>query len=181
MVHYGEEPPTLDSNMNSSLIKVLLLICLSPLAFFASGESIYQQSMLRLNSSNHEKPVKQTLANFQGKPLITAFFMPNCRWCQRQHKALKKLHQHCPNIQTVMLGVQGSKQKLRKALQREKNTFPAYVANNTIIKAIGSKSPVPMMLFFNTQGTLVFKTVGYTPEPKLTALFTQHNINVCSA
>ncbi len=107
--------------------------------------------------------------------------MPNCRWCQRQHKVLKKIQHNCPAIQTVMLGVQGSKQNLRHELKREKNTFPAYLANNNIVQAIGAESPVPMMLFFNNQGTLVFKTVGYTSEEKLIALFTQHNINACPA
>ncbi|MGL1958365.1 MAG: thioredoxin family protein [Colwellia sp.] len=168
--------------MNSSLLdnalKTLVFFC-SVLAFLANAESIYQQSMLRLNAESNSASQIQTLVSFKGKPLITSFFMPNCRWCQRQHKVLKKIQQTCPQIQTVMLGVQGSKQKLRKELQREKNTFPAYLTNNNIIKAIGAQSPVPMMLFFNEQGTLVFKTVGFTSAEKLTALIEQHKLNTC--
>jgi len=121
----------------------------------------------------------QTLANYQGSPLITAFFMPNCRWCQRQHKVLKKIQHSCPQIQTVMLGVQGSKQKLRQELIREKNTFPAYLANNNIVQAIGADSPVPMLLFFDQQGELAFKTVGYIREKKLTAMLNQHQLDIC--
>lgn len=164
--------------MNSNLLKILLLFILSPLAFFASGESIYEQSMVRLNADSNFTVV-QSLANFKGKPLITAFFMPNCRWCQRQHKVLKKIQHSCPQVQTVMLGVQGSKQKLRQELTREKNTFPAYIANNNIVQAIGAQSPIPMMLFFNQQGELVFKTVGYTKQYALTTLITKNNINLC--
>lgn len=152
---------------------------MSAFAFLASAENIYQEPMLRLNAENNSAAQIQTLANYQGKPLLTAFFMPNCRWCQRQHKVLKKIQHSCPTVQTVMLGVQGSKQKLRHELKREKNTFPAFLANNNIIQAIGAQSPVPMMLIFNSQGALAFKTVGYTPEKKLTALFAQHNINIC--
>jgi thioredoxin-related protein len=164
--------------MNFSPIKGLVFF-LSAFAFLANAESIYQEPMLRLNAENNSAAQIQTLANYQGNPLLTAFFMPNCRWCQRQHKVLKKIQQTCPTMQTVMLGVQGSKQKLRHELKREKNTFPAFLANNNIIQAIGAKSPVPMMLLFNSQGTLVFKTVGYTPEKKLTALLAQNNINIC--
>jgi len=182
MGHYEVEPHTQGFVMNSSLLfKVLVFFC-SAFAFLASAESIYQQPMLRLNAGNNSAAV-QTLVSYKGTPLITAFFMPNCRWCQRQHKVLKKIQQSCPQIQTVMLGVQGSKQKLRQELQREKNTFPAYIANNTIIQAIGADSPVPMMLFFNKHGELAFKTFGYTKQDKLTKLIskylTKHNINLC--
>lgn len=165
--------------MSFSLKRIGLVFFLSAFAFLANAESIYQQSMLRLNAQNSSAPQIQTLANYQGTPLLTAFFMPDCRWCQRQHKVLKKIQHTCPKIQTVMLGVQGSKQKLRHELNRKKNTFPAFLANNNIIQAVGAQSPVPMMLLFDSQGTLAFKTVGYTPEKKLTALFTQHNIKVC--
>jgi len=171
--------------MSSSLLKALLLFCLSPLALVsytqaANGESIYQQTLLRLNADNHSASTVQTLTNYKDKLLLTVFFMPNCRWCQRQHKVLKKIQHNCPKIQTIMLGVQGSKQKLRHELKREKNTFPAYLANNNIIQAIGAQSPVPMMLFFNRQGSLVFKTVGYTSAEKLTLLLAQHNVKTCS-
>ena len=164
--------------MNSNRLKILLLFFLSQLAFFASGESIYEQNMLRLNADSNIVAI-QTLANYKGAPLITAFFMPNCRWCQRQHKVLKEIQHSCPQIKTVMLGVQGSKQKLRHELKREKNTFPAFLANNNLIQAVGADSPVPMMLLFNSEGTLTFKTVGYTNQEELTKLITQSNIQLC--
>jgi len=178
MAHYVVVQRMLVCAMNSSLLKILLLYCLSPLAF-ANSESIYQQSLLRLNAENQSASTVQTLANYQGKPLLAAFFMPNCRWCQRQHKVLKKIQHSCPAIQTIMLGVQGSKQKLRHELKREKNTFPAYLANNNIIQAVGAKSPVPMMLFFNRKGSLIFKMVGYTPEKKLISLLALHDVKAC--
>lgn len=165
--------------MSSSIRKIRQIFFLSAFTFLANAESIYQEPMLRLNAENNSVSPLQTLANYQGSPLLTAFFMPNCRWCQRQHKVLKKIQHSCPKVQTVMLGVQGSKQKLRHELKREKNTFPAFLANNNIIQAVGAQSPVPMMLLFNSEGTIVFKTVGYTPEKKLTALLAQYNINTC--
>jgi len=168
---------------NALIVIVLSIIVLSiifaPTPSYA--KSIYQQKMYRLNDINQSVSQVQTLTAYKGNPMLTAFFMPNCRWCQRQHKVLKKLQHTCPAIQTVMLGVQGSKQKLRLELQREKNNFPAFLANNNILQAIGAKSPVPMMLLFNHEGSLVFKTLGYTPEEKLTTLLAQHNIKACYA
>lgn len=171
--------------MNSNPLTIIAFIsfCLLNLVISqtAKAQNIYQQELLRLNAENSSASTIENLAKFQGKILLTSFFMPDCRWCQRQHKVLKKMQGNCPNLQTVMLGVQGSKQKLRHELQREKNTFPAFLANKNIIKAIGSQSPVPMMLIFDNQGQLAFKTVGYTPEEKLKALLNQHQLNICTA
>lgn len=162
------------------LIGALMFFVLT-FAIPVNAQTIYQEKMLRLNAENNSASKVETLANYQGKILLTSFFMPNCRWCQRQHRVLKKMQDSCPNLQTVMLGVQGSKQKLRHELQREKNTFPAYLANKNIINAIGSQSPVPMMLIFDNQGQLAFKTIGYTPEEKLKTLLNQHQIRICNA
>ena len=158
-----------------------LYLALITISVTAHGQNIYQEKMLRLNAENNSATTIETLEAYQGKALLTAFFMPNCRWCQRQHRVLKKVQRSCPYFQPVMLGVQGSKQKLRHELIRERNTFPAFLANKNIINAMGDQSPVPMMLVFNKQGELVFKTIGYTPEDKLKSLFNQYNIDICSA
>jgi len=171
--------------MNSKQLGILLLTCLClpvlSVSTSVKAQNIYQEKMLRLNAENNSAATVETLANYQGKTLLTSFFMPNCRWCQRQHKVLKKMQNTCPNLQTVMLGVQGSKQKLRHELKREKNSFPAFLANKNIINAIGPQSPVPMMLIFDSQGQLAFKTIGYTPEEKLKTLLSRHKIEICTA
>jgi thioredoxin-related protein len=164
----------------ASVVMAVFFIVLSLLnSQPVKGQSIYQQEMLRINADNNSISMIETLTHYQGKPLLASFFMPNCRWCQRQHKVLKKLQNTCPSLQTIMLGVQGSKQKLRHELRRKKNTFPAYVANKSIIKAVGAKAPVPMMLIFDNQGQLVFKTIGYAPEEKLKLLLNQNQMNIC--
>ncbi len=182
MVLYVVEPLMLVYVMSSRIISLnVMLVFFSVLAFSASAQSIYQQSMLRLNANNQSAVQIETLKQYQGGALLTSFFMPNCRWCQRQHKVLKKIQASCPKLHTVMLGVQGSKQKLRYELQREKNTFPAFIANKAIVSAIGGKSPVPMMLIFDKTGNLAFKTVGYTPEDKLQALLSKYKLEVCNS
>jgi thioredoxin-related protein len=122
---------------------------------------------------------KQTLKPYQGQKMILSFFMPNCRWCLRQHQVLKRIHANCPMLNPIMIGVQASKQKLKLALKRKKNTFPAFVASRNMVQAIGENSPVPMLLFFNEDGHLIFKTEGYLPESQLVDLLSQKNLNFC--
>jgi len=153
-----------------------LFIGLCAFGFYANAQGIYQEQMQRIDISSQ---TPHTLSDYAGSPLLTSFFMPNCRWCLRQHKVLKNLQARCPKLQTVMLGVQGSKQKLKQELKRERNEFPAYIASRNIINAIGSNSPVPMMLIFNTQGKLAFKTIGYTHESKLMELLNTHDVIAC--
>ena len=153
-----------------------LIVATWALASIANAQGIYQQQMRRLNGDQHASTPVQSLSQYQGTALLSSFFMPDCRWCQRQHKVLTQLQTSCPKLQTIMLGVQGNKQKLRQELHREKNTFPAYIANKAIVQAIGAQSPVPMMLIFNQQGQLAFKTIGYTRQAKLSALLKQHKI-----
>lgn len=170
----------MSSKVIAALVFGTLYLALLAISVKAHGQNIYQENMLRLNAENNSATTIETLEAYRGKALLTAFFMPNCRWCQRQHRVLKKVQRSCPHFQPVMLGVQGSKQKLRHELKREKNTFPAFLANKNIVNAIGAQSPVPLMLVFNKQGELAFKTIGYTPEEKLKSLFNQHNIEICS-
>jgi len=153
-----------------------LFIGLCAFGFYANAQGIYQEQMQRIDISSQ---IPHTLSDYSGAPLLASFFMPNCRWCLRQHKVLKNLQARCPKLQTVMLGVQGSKQKLKQELKRERNEFPAYIASRNIINAIGSNSPVPMMLIFNTQGKLAFKTIGYTHESKLMELLNTHDVIAC--
>lgn len=143
------------------------------------AQNIYHEQMLRIDKLGGFQA--QTLKAYSGNPMLMSFFMPNCRWCQRQHRELIKLQAQCPTIQPIMLGVQGSKLKLKQELKREKNTFPAYIANKNIIKAIGAKSPVPMMILFDKFGEVVLKTVGFTPIEKLTKLFSDNQLMVCQA
>ncbi len=166
--------------MNFKFINTALLISLSLVCAKLSAQTIYQESMIRLDTRLNAKADKQTLAHYQGKAMLISFFMPNCKWCKRQHKVLKSMQTDCPQLNTVMLGVKGDKQKLRYELKKKKNTFPAFIASKNIVQAIGEKSPVPMMLIFNESGKLALKTVGYTPKDKLTTLFKDNQFNVCS-
>lgn len=165
---------------NLSLFAMLALaVCLSIWTPSVQANDIYQQAMVRLDRTEAKGNVVENLTQFRNKPMVMSFFMPNCKWCKKQHKSLKNIQKTCPNAQVVMLGVQGNYQQLKKELHKDRNQFPAYMANKEIVQAIGSKSPVPFTLVFDSQGRLAFKTTGYMPQAKLTALMLEKNIDIC--
>jgi thioredoxin-related protein len=157
-----------------AIVKSLPLFTLS-----VSAQSIYQIPMVALNPDSNIYHEVQTLSGYQNKPLIITFFAPNCRWCQRQHKALKKISLACPETSIVFLGVQGNKANLRQELRRKKNTFPAFVADHKIVNLIGSESPVPMTLLFKKTGELSLKTIGYLRADDLVELLKYHGVANC--
>jgi len=167
--------------MSCKKLTLILCISLSLLTQTVNAQGVYQESMLRIDSQIFSNSTVEKLEAYQGSTMLLSFFMPKCKWCKRQHSALKRMQESCPKLNTVMLGVQGSKQQLRRALKRKKNTFPAFIASPNIIKAVGSGSPVPMMLVFNKTGKLIFKTIGYTEENKLKTLLNQNSLNICPA
>jgi len=167
--------------MSCKKLTLVLWFSLSILAQTVNAHGVYQESMLRIDSQVNSNSTVQKLEKYQGSTMLLSFFMPKCKWCKRQHSVLKRMQENCPQLNTVMLGVQGSKQQLRRALKRNKNTFPAFIASPNIIKSVGSEYPVPMMLVFNKTGKLIFKTIGYTPENKLKTLLNQNSLNTCPA
>lgn len=169
--------------MNVNLISFLALLCLVFTCNTVNAKDIYQQSMVRLDRTIHNDNQKnnnvETLQAYRGKPMLMSFFTPNCKWCKKQHKSLKKMLATCPNAQVVMVGVQGNNQRLKQELRKERNKFPAYVANAEIINAIGKQSPVPQTLIFDSRGNLVVKTIGLTSIDKLQRLLLDKKISLC--
>lgn len=174
MVRYVVVPRMRVSVMS---FKPLLMLPLLLFAVKAVATDIFTEKMFRLDRQGYGEV--QDLSLLKGKPMIASFFMPNCRWCQRQHKALKLVSESCPELQSVMLGVNGTRNALRKELKREQNQFAAYIASNNIVQAIGDKSPVPMMLIFNREGKLMLNTVGYRDQASLRTLLTKHGVANC--
>lgn len=159
--------------------RLILIFFIVATSCVATANHIYEEEMLRLNHQDHI--TVENLSSYQGKPLLTSFFMPNCRWCKRQQSVLKKIQLACPTLNAVLLGLQGSKQQLKRELKRDKSNFPAYLASHNIVKAVGKNTPVPLMLVFNKTGKLAFKTIGFTDEKKLIALLKQYNVVACSS
>ncbi|MCO7187438.1 MULTISPECIES: redoxin family protein [unclassified Pseudoalteromonas] len=160
--------------MSFKWVAMLLVTCLG---FESQATDFYTQPMQRLDDAAHGE--QQTLTPFSGTPVVMSFFMPNCRWCEKQHTALSNLVEHCAGVQPIMMGVNGNRQDLRRALRRTHNTFPAFLSSPAITQSLGKKPPVPMTLIFNAQGELIFYTQGYRSQDTLSALLKEHQVTEC--
>ena len=160
--------------MNFKTASVLFLL------FFvhkAHAFEFYELAMLRLNDAAYGK--QETLSQFKNQPIIASFFMPNCSWCEKQHKALKLLKTQCPEVRSIMLGINGNNRDLKRALRKKRNHFPAFVSHPEIVKALGGKPPVPMALVFNKYGKLTFYTQGYNSATTLEDLMKENHVSSC--
>ncbi|MCG7536564.1 TlpA disulfide reductase family protein [Pseudoalteromonas sp. OOF1S-7] len=160
--------------MNFKWAAMLLAICL---VYESHATDFYSQPMQRLDDAAYGE--QQTLTPFTGTPVLMSFFMPNCRWCEKQHVALTKLIESCAGVQPVMMGVNGNRRDLRRALKRKHNTFPAFLSSREFTQALGVTPPVPMTLIFNRQGELVFYTQGYRSQQTLSTLLKKHRVTRC--
>lgn len=158
--------------------KTVTLLFLTLLAGKTHALEFYQLAMLRLDDAAYGQ--QQTLKQFAEQPVIASFFMPNCRWCEKQHDALKQLESTCPEVKSVMMGLNGNNSDLKRALRRKQNDFPAFVSHHKIISALGNKPPVPMSLIFDKSGELIFYTQGYNSASTLSELLVENNITNCS-
>ncbi|MEC4088041.1 TlpA family protein disulfide reductase [Pseudoalteromonas rubra] len=160
--------------MSFKWVAMLLATCL---VSKSQATDFYTQPMQRLDDAAYGE--QQTLAPFTGAPVLMSFFMPNCRWCEKQHVALSNLIESCADVQPVMMGVNGNRRDLRRALKRKHNEFPAFLSSRQLIQALGANPPVPMTLIFNHQGELVFYTQGYRSQQTLSALLKEHQVTKC--
>ncbi|MCF2907106.1 redoxin family protein [Pseudoalteromonas sp. DL2-H2.2] len=160
--------------MNFKWVAVLLAACLMHNSY---AVDFYTQHMQRLDDAAYGE--RQTLAPFSGAPVLMSFFMPNCRWCEKQHVALSNLVESCAGVQPVMMGVNGNRRDLRRALKRKHNEFPAFLSSHAFTQALGANPPVPMTLVFNHQGELVFYTQGYRSQQTLSSLLREHQVSPC--
>ena len=143
----------------------------------AHAYEFYELAMLRLNDAAYGK--QETLSQFKNQPIIASFFMPNCSWCEKQHKALRKLRVQCPEVNSVLLGINGNNRDLKRALRKKRNNFPAFVSHPEIVKALGDAPPVPMALIFNKNGQLAFYTQGYNSASTFEKLLKENKIALC--
>ncbi|QPB85890.1 redoxin family protein [Pseudoalteromonas rubra] len=160
--------------MSFKWVVMLLATCL---VSKSQATDFYTQTMQRLDDAAYGE--QQTLAPFTGAPVLMSFFMPNCRWCEKQHVALSNLIESCADVQPVMMGVNGNRRDLRRALKRKHNEFPAFLSSRELIQALGANPPVPMTLIFNHQGELVFYTQGYRSQQTLSALLKEYQVTKC--
>ncbi len=141
-----------------------------PLLFALSAVADEPGSLLDFELRSLEQPGRQSLSQYQGAPVLMMFFEPGCSWCYRQFKVLDKLHNECPGINSLAVGVNGSRRDLLAEYQRIKPAFPAYQASGRLLTAIGGVPATPFTLITDSQGQPLGWLRGYMPEDELRPL-----------
>lgn len=143
----------------------------TPTASSTSSNTASSVKTLPWLDYKHENLVTHQQENFQhfeGKPSLLMFFEPECPWCLKQGKAFNQLLSQCPNaINIVALASHGNKSALRKAAWKMKLHFPAYLANQTMMKSLGPLPATPITLIIDEQGQLHSYLRGYVKLAQL--------------
>lgn len=113
-------------------------------------------------------PDVHSLLRYRGKPVLMVFFEPECTWCFRQVRAINALGKGCAGTFTALaVGVNGSRESLRKELRRLKPDFPAYQASAELMASLGGVPATPLTLLGDTRGGYLSWLSGYAPEDRL--------------
>lgn len=106
------------------------------------------------------------------KPNLLSFFEPDCPWCYKQIKALKKFQAHCPNqLNIVLVGIHGKKQQLRQELKKTQSKLPAIEYTPALKKRIGKIAATPTNVFLEHNGKLAAKQRGLITFDQLVSIF----------
>lgn len=104
---------------------------------------------------------------------IAMIFQPNCSWCKKQGKILKKVLQQCQSSTNIALvGTRGNSRQLRKELKHYHQAMPAFIADRQFLRRIGGYQASPTLVIFDKKGELIAKKRGFIPEPQLASALT---------
>lgn len=141
---------------------LIILLCAAPLSA-AQLTVDYQFKDLRGQTTSN-------LAHLHGKPVAMMFFEPECPWCIKQARVLKKLHQECEQqVHPVALGVNGDNVRLKRALFRLNFPFEAYRPPSNLVQEMGGIPATPILLLLDEHGVLIKGYRGYTAMDELKA------------
>lgn len=106
-------------------------------------------------------------AQADNKLTAVLFFEPDCGWCFKQTRVFNQFQKNCAgDVQFVGLGVNGSRQQIKKEIWRQRTNFPMYMASKEMIKAIGRVATTPLTLLLDRSGNIVSHVRGYLPAEK---------------
>lgn len=106
---------------------------------------------------------------------IFSFFEPECSWCIKQIKTLKKLQQNCDvDYQITLIGIKGNKQQLRNVLHSANSTLPAVQYPSRLRTLVGEIQATPTNVIFDNQHELVAKLRGFIDYKTLLTVFAPH-------
>ncbi len=116
----------------------------------------------RYSLSSLQKDGEISLAAYKDKIILLSFFEPDCKWCNKQMKALNKLQQQCGHsVQPVAVGVHGKRRELKQELRKAKVSYPAFLASRELLETTGNIASTPITLVIDESGEFVAPLQGY--------------------
>jgi len=127
---------------------------------------------LKLQNLMGETPI--VLKTKESNLLFVTFFEDKCRWCLRQMNAYQKFKNKM-NAEFVMVGVGGSKYKLRHWAKRAGTSLPTAYASEELLSLVGIPEMTPYTLIFDSQGYFLSKVTGYIKPEVLSKIAKMEN------
>lgn len=141
----------------SKLLSLILLL----LASTVEANSFFSYYVIDINNA------EKINLSAEKDTAIVLFFEPDCSWCFKQSKVFNKHLKRCnPATQFIGIGVNGTRQELKKEAWKFKAQFPLYMASPDLLQAIGSIPATPLTLILNKQGEVLANIKGYLPFDK---------------
>ena len=103
------------------------------------------------------------------------FFEPDCSWCFKQVKVFNQFLSQCDStMQFLGLGVNGSRQALKKEVWRMQAKFPMHKASAELLTDLGQVSSTPFTLLLGAQQEVLASAKGYLNLSKWLAFINSH-------
>jgi thioredoxin-related protein len=167
--------------MNKAYVFLLILAVasISTSAVSQDKKSTYRNSVISLK--NLQSGERENLFKNNGRITITMIYQPDCTWCKKQGKMLKRLIDKCPEkVNLSLVGNKGNRRQLKRELKHFSKKLVAYQADKTFLRSIGGIAASPTTLFFNYQGKLLAKRRGYIKAKQFFAVVSQLTSNTCN-
>lgn len=124
---------------------------------------------------------REAVIKTNGRITIAMIYQPDCSWCKKQGRILKKLLEQCPKaLNIALIGNQGSRKQLKRELKHFDKKLSAYQAESFFLREIGGVAASPTTLFFDEQGQLIAKRRGYIPQEQFSNAVSQLTHNHCN-
>lgn len=147
------------------LLSLLSGFCLSLSNASAQEFDVESKGIYSLSLKSLSKPEMVSLNTVKHKHLLISFFEPECTWCYRQLRMLNKLQQTCEdNIQSIMIGVHGTRQALQREFRLINVTLPAFETSEALLAFTGNIEATPITFLVREDGVITHKLRGYMPN-----------------
>ena len=145
------------------LITTIQILLFAPSLFAAT---LFDYPVININTN------EAVSLSLDTRPVVVLFFEPDCSWCFKQSKVYSRLAKRCQSeVQFIGLGVNGSRQAIKKEAWHLQAAFPLYMASRPMLDAIGSVDSTPLSVLLNSQQQIAGKARGYLNQDKWQALY----------